>query len=67
MVFLEKKEEKRDLWENLLRFPRFFVILQEFAGFLYIKAVWGNKEKWGYDLDTVLNSTFCYKSLSMNS
>ena len=24
---------------------RFFVTLQEFAGFLYIKAVWGIEEK----------------------
>ena len=40
---------------------RFFVTLEEFAGFLYIKAVWGTEEKAGYELETVLNSTFCYK------
>ncbi|MBQ7210940.1 MAG: hypothetical protein IJS05_08625, partial [Paludibacteraceae bacterium] len=45
----------------------FFVTLQEFAGFLYIKAVWGIEKNWGYDLETVLNSTFCYKLHSMNS
>ncbi|MBQ7513148.1 MAG: hypothetical protein IJS95_02015, partial [Prevotella sp.] len=28
VFFLEKKGKKRDLWKNLLRFPRFFVILQ---------------------------------------
>ena len=46
---------------------KLFVTLEEFAGFLYIKAVWGIEEKWGYDLETVLNSTFCYKLHSMNS
>ena len=45
----------------LLYFTRFFVTLQEFAGFLYIKAVWGIEEKRGYELEAVLNSTFCYK------
>ena len=46
-----------------LRFSptRFFVTLQEFSAFLYIKAVWGIEEKLGYELETVLNSTFCYK------
>jgi hypothetical protein len=39
----------------------FFVTLEEFAGFLYIKAVWGTEEKAGYELETVLNSTFCCK------
>jgi len=39
-------------------FPRFFVTLQEFSAFLYLKAVWGIERKWGYDLATVLNSTF---------
>ena len=45
----------------LLHFSRFFVTLEEFSAFLYIKAVWGIERKWGYDLATVLNSTFCYK------
>ena len=40
---------------------RFFVTLQEIAIFLYIKAVWGIEEKLGYELETVLNSAFCYK------
>ena len=46
-----------------LRFSptRFFVTLQEFSAFLYIKAVWGIEEKLGYELATVLNSIFCYK------
>ena len=39
----------------------FSVTLQEIAVFLYIKAVWGIEEKLGYELETVLNSTFCYK------
>ena len=43
-----------------LRFSptRFFVTLEGFAGFLYIKAVCGFERKWGYDLEAVLNSTF---------
>ena len=47
-----------------MHFSRFFVTLQEFAGFLCIKAVWGIEEKLGYELETVLNSTFCYKLLN---
>jgi len=39
----------------------FYVTLQKFAGFLCIKAVWGIEGKWGYELETVLNSAFCYK------
>ena len=38
-----------------------FVTLEEFSAFLCIKAVWGIEEKLGYELETVLNSTFCYK------
>ena len=38
-----------------------FVTLQDFSAFLCIKAVWGTEEKAGYELETVLNSTFCYK------
>ena len=45
----------------------FFVTLEEFAGFLCIKAVWRIEEKRGYDLETVLNSTFCYDLHSMNT
>ena len=45
----------------LLYFSRFFVTLQEFLAFLYIKAVWEIEEKLGYELATVLNSAFCYK------
>ena len=44
-----------------------FVTLQDFADFLCIKAVWGIEEKLGYELETVLNSTFCYVLLSMNT
>ena len=45
----------------------FFVTLQEFSAFLYLKAVWGIEGKWGYDLATVLNSTFCYELHSKNT
>jgi hypothetical protein len=44
-------------------FSRLFVTLEEISAFLCIKAVWGIEEKQGYDLETVLNSTFCYKLL----
>ena len=37
--------------------------LQDF----FVKAVWEIEEKQGYDLETVLNSTFCYKLHSMNT
>ena len=46
---------------------RLFVTLQEFSAFLCIKAVWEIEEKLGYELATVLNSTFCYVLLSMNT
>ena len=36
----------------------FFVTLQDFSALLCIKAVWGIEEKLGYELETVLNSTF---------
>ena len=39
----------------------FCVTLQEFSAFLYIKAIWWIEENLGYELETVLNSTFCYK------
>ena len=52
-------EEKTN--EFVLSFSRFFVTLQEFLAFLCIKAVWGIDENLGYELATVLNSTFCYK------
>ena len=44
-----------------LPFARIFVTLEEIAEFLCIKAVWRIEEKMGYELETVLNSTFCYK------
>jgi hypothetical protein len=53
--------EKKEKHVFLLCFTRFFVTLQEFSAFLCIKAVWGIEEKLGYELETVLNSTFCYK------
>ena len=40
---------------------RLFVTLERFLAFLCIKAVWGIEEKLGYELATVLNSTFCYE------
>ena len=40
---------------------RFFVTLGEIARFLCIKAMQGIEKFWGYDLETVLNSMFCYK------
>ena len=43
---------------------RFFVTLEDFSAFLCIKAVWGIEEKQGYELETVLNSTFYYKLLN---
>ena len=48
-------------------FRIFFVTLQDFSAFLCIKAVWEIMEKLGYELETVLNSTFCYELLSMNT
>jgi hypothetical protein len=51
----------------LLHFSRFFVTLQEFSAFLCIKEVWGIEGKWGYELATVLNSTFCYGLHSKNT
>jgi hypothetical protein len=56
LLHLGKKKEQISLL-----CPRFFVTLQEFAGFLYIKAIWGIEEKLGYELATLLNSTFCYE------
>ena len=35
---------------------RFFVTLDDFAGFLCIKAMQGIEKFWGYDLETVLAS-----------
>ena len=39
----------------------FFVTLEEIAGFLCIKALQRIEKFGGYDLETVLNSLFCYK------
>ena len=50
-----------DLCSHFCSVHIFFVTLQEFSAFLYIKAVWGIEENQGYELATVLNSTFCYK------
>ena len=52
---------------NLFSHLVFFVTLQEFSAFLYIKAVWGIDENLGYELETVLNSTFYYEMHSMNT
>jgi len=52
------------LWNMLfflLCFTRFFVTLQDFSAFLCIKAVWGIEENLGYEMATVLDSTFCYE------
>ena len=43
---------------NYWLFRSFFVTLEEISAFLYIKAVWGIDENLGYELATVLNSTF---------
>ena len=61
MALQSLHSEKQKKMCFLLLFSRFFVTLEEFAGFLYIKEVWGTEEKAGYDLATVLNSAFCYK------
>ena len=45
----------------ILYCSRLFVTLEEIAGFLCIKAMQGIVNFWGYDLETVLNSMFCYK------
>ena len=45
------------LWgEFVLYCARFSVTLEEFAGFLYIKAMQRIEKFWGYDLETVLFS-----------
>ena len=45
----------------------FFVSLERKAILLYLKAVRRIERNWGYELETVLNSTFCYKLHSKNS
>ena len=40
---------------------KLFVTLDDFAGFLCIKAMQGIEKFLGYGLETVLNSMFCYK------
>jgi len=35
--------------------------LEEIAGFLYIKAMQRIEKIQGYEIETVLNSMFCYK------
>ena len=44
--------------KRMLFCSRLSVTMEEFAGFLCIKAVWGIEENQGYELATVLNSTF---------
>ena len=61
MIVIHKRYEKRATIRS------FFVSLQEFSAFLYIKAVWGIDENLGYELETVLNSTFYYEMHSMNT
>jgi len=53
LPFFGKEKEKFSLF-----FSRFSVTLQEFSAFLYLKAVWEFKVNLGYELATVLNSTF---------
>ena len=43
---------------NSTSVPFFFVTLKDFSAFLCIKAVLGIEGKWGYELATILNSTF---------
>ena len=43
------------------KFARLFVTLEESAGFLCIKAMQGIEKFLGYDIETVLNSKFCYR------
>ena len=52
---------------SLFIFHLFFVTLERKAIPLYIKAVWRIEKNRGYELATVLNSTFCYKLHSKNS
>ena len=64
------KRWKRKMKEKSLKplqLRGFFVTLKDFSAFLCIKAVWEIEEKQGYELATVLNSTFCYELLSMNT
>ena len=48
-------------------FQIFFVSLERKAILLYIKAVWRIEKNRGYELATVLNSSFCYELHSKNS
>jgi len=56
LLRLGKKKKRVSLFCS-----RLFVTLEEFAGFLYIKAMQRIEKIQGYDLETVLNSMFCYK------
>ena len=58
---MTQEEKTKKLYDYLNIVGYFFVTLEEFSAFLCIKAVWGIEEKLGYELETVLNSTFCYK------
>ena len=55
------KSKLRNFWHGLRGLHGFFVTLEEIAGFLYIKAMQRIEIIQGYDLETVLNSMFCYK------
>ena len=50
-----------EIGRSVLDFGELFVTLEEFAGFLCIKAMQRIEKFPGYDLETVLNSMFCYK------
>ena len=57
LLFRHKDTIKRRILQIII------VTLEEFAIFLYIKAVWEMEEKSGYDIETVLLSPNCYKLL----
>jgi len=48
-------------------FSIFFRNFVRILSFSLYKAVWGIEKKLGYELETVLNSTFCYELHSMNT
>jgi len=64
-MFRQKKEKKSKilirLTINIVFCSQLFVTLEEFSAFLCLKAAWRIEEKLGYELETVLNSAFCYK------
>ena len=54
-------------YANSLFIRFFFVSLERKAILLYIKVVRRIEKNRDYDLETVLNSTFCYELHSMNT